>query len=50
MNKHLVKVGGTIRPKPGYSITSFRMPIPREEGRQARIAKRRNGLKLVDCS
>jgi hypothetical protein len=28
MIKHVVKVGGTIGPKPGYSITSFRMPIP----------------------
>jgi hypothetical protein len=28
MIKHIVKVEGTIGPKPGYSITSFRMPIP----------------------
>jgi hypothetical protein len=28
MIKHIVKVGGTIEPKPGYSVTSFRMPIP----------------------
>jgi hypothetical protein len=28
MSKHVLKVGGTIGPKPGYSITSFRMPIP----------------------
>ena len=28
MIKHVVKVGGTIGPKPGYSITSFRMPVP----------------------
>jgi hypothetical protein len=28
MIKHIVKVGGTIVPKPGYSVTSFRMPVP----------------------